>query len=111
MFLFLFLLVVVLARCRRCGRLLLGAAPAFGRADLRVREGRPTSKNRRWLGPGLARYHLMAPSQWSEADDVPASPFVGVRIWRTRWNVAERGRTSERRRSLLYEWSEGRNDG
>jgi len=52
-----------------------------------ARDGRRIGYLHRWLGPLTAPEHMLHPRVWSHADDVPAEPFVGIRVVREWWNV------------------------
>jgi hypothetical protein len=82
------------------GAYLLASANA-GRAS--VRAGRaPGSLARTW-GPLAAPGHLVHTEYWTRAEDVPAAPFVQVRLYHERWDVEARARLPDMvRRDLVY---------
>lgn len=84
------------------GRFLLARAEAGRR---RFAGGGAVSVDAWLLGPLYARYHFLPGYQWRSPADVPATPFVRLRMWRLEWNALERYRgSSEVRRSLMLEW-------
>jgi len=78
-------------------------------ARLRLREGRGFAANEWLLGRLAAPFHFHQDRLWRTAADVPASSFVGLRIWQLKWNVEER-LLDERRveRRLLLEFPPSR---
>ncbi len=44
----------------------------------------------RYLGVLTAPHHLLHPAIWSDPENVPRQPFVGIRMYREYWNVEER---------------------
>lgn len=48
--------------------------------------------NDRFLGPASAPFHFRQRRLWLTAGDVPATPFVAIRIVHLRWNIEERDR-------------------
>ena len=74
----------------------------------RVRAGRPPGTQGRWLGPLRAPFHGLHPAAWSSPEDVPATPFVMLRLYREWWDLAERARDpSAVRRVRDYEFTRG----
>lgn len=60
--------------------------------------------NRR-LGPLTAPTHLLHPAVWSRAENVPRTPFVGLRIYEQSWDLEARRLASARiTRVLAYEY-------
>ncbi len=55
-----------------------------------------------WLGPANAPYFLLHPHRWDDAARVPARPFVGLRLYRERWQVGTGGRDVVREQR--YAW-------
>jgi hypothetical protein len=84
----------------RLGEFLLERAEA-GRRDLRA--GRVVGRNERLLGPLAAPFHFQQKRVWHSAADVPAAPFVSVRMNLLTWVVEERATDESRvaRRPLL----------
>ena len=60
--------------------------------------------NGRILGSLAAPYHFRRPAVWRSPDMVPATAFVGLRLWEVDWDV-EAGRPEARR--LLFEFHAG----
>jgi hypothetical protein len=79
------------------------------RARSRFLAGRRFAPNEWLLGPLALPYVFRQPALWRLPGDVPATPFVGLRIWLLEWDVRERfadeGRVS---RQLLVEVHHGR---
>lgn len=74
-------------------------------ARLRVGEGRSPGTSGRWLGPLRAPFHQLHPAQWPDAASVPATPFVGLRLYGESWTLEERAQDSTRvTRRLLYQY-------
>ena len=88
------------ARDRIAGYL-LGLAEA-GRVA--VERGRSPGYFDRFLGPFTAPTHQLHPAIWNRPEDAPASPFVGLRIYREYWNLEARRRDGTQiRRVLVYQ--------
>jgi hypothetical protein len=74
-------------------------------ARLRFRRGQSPGHNDWLLGRLTAPYHFDRRNVWRAAGDVPATPFVGLRIWQIEWNVEERYRDESRiTRHLLFDY-------
>ncbi|MEP6571799.1 MAG: hypothetical protein ABJD11_03855 [Gemmatimonadota bacterium] len=59
-----------------------------------------------WLGWFSAPFHQLHTVVWRKPADVPAQPFVGLRVYREFWNFeARRTNRSLTHRSLLYQFS------
>jgi len=84
----------------RLGRFLLERAEA-GRA--RLVAGEPVGGNERVLGPLAAPFHFQQKPVWHGPADVPAAPFVAVRVQVLEWDVEARRRDESQvtRRELL----------
>ena len=88
------------ARDRVAGYL-LGLAAA-GRVA--VERGRSPGYFARFLGPFTAPTHQLHPAIWNRPEEAPASPFVGLRIYREYWNLEARRRDGTQiRRVLVYQ--------
>jgi hypothetical protein len=73
-----------------------------GRA--RARTGEPPGTSGRGLGPLAAPEFNLHPRRWRAPADAPADPFVGLRVYRERWNQEERRRDPARvERVLVFE--------
>jgi hypothetical protein len=84
------------------GRFLLERAEA-GRQ--RLRGGRAVGGNESLLGPLAAPFHFQQKTVWRGAADVPAAPFVAVRVRVLEWDVEARRRDESavsRREFLRY---------
>jgi hypothetical protein len=58
-----------------------------------------------WLGPLTAPTHLLHPAIWSHAENVPTTPFVGLRIYEESWDLqARRFPAAMITRVLAYEY-------
>lgn len=65
--------------------------------------GRP-GRNGWLLGPLAAPYHFLPARPWRSRAEVPATPFVALRVWRLEWDREERHAFPDRvARSLLLE--------
>ena len=84
----------------RLGRFLLERAEA-GRA--RLVAGEPVGGNERVLGPLAAPFHFQQKPVWHGPADVPAAPFVAVRVQVLEWDVEARRRDESQvtRREIL----------
>lgn len=75
-------------------------------ARARVRLGASPGRQERWLGPLRAPFHTLHPKVWTDSLAVPATPFVGLRIYRESWDLEARARAaSPGTRALLYQYS------
>lgn len=72
---------------------------------VQARDGRRVGYLHRFLGPLTAPEHMLHPTVWSQPEDAPVEPFVGVRVVREWWNV-DKGR-SELVREVLHEFPAG----
>jgi hypothetical protein len=73
-----------------------------GRA--RARAGEAPGASGRLLGPLAAPGFNLHPRRWRSAGDAPPHPFVGLRVYRERWNQEERRRDPSRvERVLVFE--------
>ena len=67
----------------------------------------PGSQGRR-LGPLRAPFHTLHPGLWNGPADVPAAPFVALRVQGETWDLLERARDSSRvARRLIYQYQPG----
>ena len=58
----------------------------------------------RFLGPASAPYFLLHPRIWTGPEATPAERFVGLRVYRERWDLRQRqGGGGEPVRLLVYE--------
>jgi hypothetical protein len=74
-------------------------------ARRRFLHGEPPGTNGTLIGRLAAPYHFDRPTRWRTVSDVPATPFVGLRIWQIEWNVEERYRDESRiTRHLLFDY-------
>lgn len=64
-------------------------------ARARVRAGHAAGTNARYLGPLAAPLFLLHPRRWSSAPDVPADPFVELRLYHEIWDLDRRMRGEE----------------
>jgi len=70
-----------------------------------ARAGKGPGRVSRLLGSFAAPSHVVYARRWNGPDDVPATPFVAVRIYREYWNIEERARDPHAiRRRLLYQF-------
>ena len=73
----------------------------------RVQQGLPPGRQGRMLGLFRAPFHQLHPVRWSQPSDVPATPFIGIRIYGEVWSLEERRADhSKVTRRLLYEFRE-----
>lgn len=67
--------------------------------------GDPEPYFHRYLGPLSAPLFLGAPDRWSPGPGTPATPFVGLRLYRETWDVEERHRDPAKvSRTVIYEY-------
>jgi len=79
------------------------------RARSRFLAGRRFAPNEWLLGPLALSYVFRQPALWRSPADVPATPFVALRIWLLDWDVRERFADESRvSRHLLVEVHHGR---
>lgn len=82
-------------------RYLLGRVNA---ARARVREGRSAGTAGVLPGALRAPFHQLHQRRWRESTDLPATPFVTLRLYGETWDLEERARDSTRvSRHLLYQ--------
>jgi hypothetical protein len=75
------------------------------RARQRWAAGEPERHFDRYLGPLSAPFFLGHPERWIAGTQVPAKPFVGLRLYKESWSVEERARDrSKVTRKLAYEF-------
>ena len=86
------------------GAFLLARAEA---ARVAVRAGKGPGPVSRRLGVLTAPSHLLFARIWRRPEDVPAAPFVSVRVYRESWSIEERAREPRAvRLTLLYQYPE-----
>lgn len=91
------------ARDRECVADHLLALAERGRA--RARDGLRPGYFDRFLGPLTAPYFNLHPRLWTSASQTPPLPFVGLRVYRERWDQEERRRDPSRvERALEFEY-------
>jgi hypothetical protein len=74
-------------------------------ARARVRLGFAPGSQGRWLGQLRAPFHNLHPRQWTNAESVPATPFVALRVYGETWNLETRAvDPTQVTRTLLYEY-------
>jgi hypothetical protein len=89
-------------------RFLLERAEADRR---RLREGGAFPHHARLLGPLTAPFHFRTLRIWRAPEDVPATAFTALRIWRQEWNVEERFADHNRfTRTLILEYRHAASD-
>ena len=75
------------------------------RARQRWSAGEPERHFDRYLGPFSAPFFLGHPERWIAGVQVPAKPFVGLRLYKESWSVEERRRDPGKvTRKLVYEY-------
>jgi hypothetical protein len=75
------------------------------RARTAARAGGRVGTFHRFLGPLSAPYYLLHPRLWRRPEDVPAQPFVALRVYREVWSQMERREHPERvTRMLVYQY-------
>jgi len=60
-----------------------------------VAAGERFPPNDKFLGPLAAPYHFETARRWKSRSDVPQTPFAGVRLVFTTWNIDERDRRGD----------------
>lgn len=74
-------------------------------ARIRWLAGNADMRFERYLGVFSAPFFLGHPDRWTSPAKVPVSPFVGLRLYRERWNIDERANDPSRVvRVLAYEY-------
>lgn len=86
----------------RVARHLLERAEA---ARARARATGEVGYFRRFLGPLAAPFFNVHPKKWHGSARVPPRPFVGLRLYREKWDLEERARGSDIERVLAYEYA------
>lgn len=75
------------------------------RARIRAHAGARVGSFERLLGPFTAPLFHLRPAVWSRPERVPPTPFVGLKVYKERWDWQERMRQPEQStRLLVYEY-------